>query len=89
MTARPSTRSACLLSNLASLLLFSYRSRLSLLILCRSLFKSRFLITRARATPESKYIAVIAGAIGISFEVDMDDYVCFVDDSDVFKEDEV
>ena len=89
MTARPSTRSACLVSNLASLLLYSYRSRLSLLILCHSLFESRFLIARAHATPESKCVAVIAGAIGISFEVDMDDCVCFVDDSDVFKEKEV
>ena len=89
MTARPSTRPDCLLLNLASLLLFSYRSRLSLLILCHSLFESCFLIARARATPESKCIAVIAGAIDISFEVDMDDCVCFVDDSDVFKVDKV
>ena len=86
MMARPSTRSACLLLNLASLLLFSYRSHLSLLILCRSFFESRLLIARACATPESKCVAVIAGAIAISLEVDRDDYVCFVDDSDVFEE---
>ena len=67
----PSIRAACLLSNLAS---SSHTvSRLSFLILCRSL------IARAR-TPESKCVAVgeFAGDIGISFKVDMD-FVCFVD----------